>query len=69
MIPFININFGFIAVIILIVLLLVLIISNIVIVQQSRAYVLEQRKFQFPICRAPRGPAHYLCRKEAYILS
>ena len=42
MIPFININFGFIAVIILIVLLLVLIISNIVIVQQSRAYVLER---------------------------
>ena len=40
--PFININFGFIAVIILIVLLLVLIISNIVIVQQSRAYVLER---------------------------
>ena len=42
MIPYININFGFIAVIILIVLLLVLIISNIVIVQQSRAYVLER---------------------------
>ena len=42
MIPFININFGFIAVIVLIILLLVLIISNIVIVQQSRAYVLER---------------------------
>ena len=42
MIPYININFGFIAVIVLIVLLLVLIISNIVIVQQSRAYVLER---------------------------
>ena len=37
-----DINFGFIAVIVLIVLLLVLIISNIVIVQQSRAYVLER---------------------------
>ena len=37
-----HINFGFIAVIILIILLLVLIISNIVIVQQSRAYVLER---------------------------
>ena len=37
-----NINFGFIAVIVLIILLLVLIISNIVIVQQSRAYVLER---------------------------
>ena len=35
-------NFGFIAVIVLIILLLVLIISNIVIVQQSRAYVLER---------------------------
>ena len=42
MFPFIDINFGFIAVIILIILLLVLIISNIVIVQQSRAYVLER---------------------------
>ena len=41
MFPF-AINFGFIAVIILIILLLVLIISNIVIVQQSRAYVLER---------------------------
>ena len=37
-----NFNFGFIAVIVLIILLLVLIISNIVIVQQSRAYVLER---------------------------
>ena len=37
-----HINFGFIAVIVLIILLLVLIISNIVIVQQSRAYVLER---------------------------
>ena len=37
-----NLNFGFIAVIVLIALLLVLIISNIVIVQQSRAYVLER---------------------------
>ena len=37
-----NLNFGFIAVIVLIILLLVLIISNIVIVQQSRAYVLER---------------------------
>ena len=37
-----HINFGFIAVIILVILLLVLIISNIVIVQQSRAYVLER---------------------------
>ena len=42
MFPFIDINFGFIAVILLIILLLVLIISNIVIVQQSRAYVLER---------------------------
>ena len=42
MFPFININFGFIAVILLVILLLVLIISNIVIVQQSRAYVLER---------------------------
>ena len=41
MFPF-PINFGFIAVIVLIILLLVLIISNIVIVQQSRAYVLER---------------------------
>ena len=41
MFPF-NINFGFIAAIVLILLLLVLIISNIVIVQQSRAYVLER---------------------------
>ena len=37
-----NLNFGFIAVIVLIILLLVLIIRNIVIVQQSRAYVLER---------------------------
>ena len=37
-----NINFGFIAVIVLIILLLVLIISNIGIVHQSRAYVLER---------------------------
>ena len=42
MFPFFNINFGFIAAIVLILLLLVLIISNIVIVQQSRAYVLER---------------------------
>ena len=35
-------NFGVIAIVVLIVLILILLISNIVIVQQSRAYVVER---------------------------
>ena len=35
-------NFGVIAVVVLVVLILILLISNIVIVQQSRAYVVER---------------------------